>query len=170
MATTTNNSWPTPNDSDPFKDGALAIRNLGNAIDTSVGTGLLTWTTWTPVLQAGFSGGNGVWTGRYAKLGKTVFLNAYFVFGSTTVKGSLMDVSLPFTAANSAAQINGNGYALIGGFYYSLPFIGQSTTLIRFKTLATVATYGIYNDVTATTPATWATNDVLYFGLTYQAA
>lgn len=36
MATTPTYSWPTPNDSDPFKDGALAIRTLGDAIDTSV--------------------------------------------------------------------------------------------------------------------------------------
>jgi len=38
MATTTNYGWTTPNDSDPFKDGALAIRTLGSAIDTTVAT------------------------------------------------------------------------------------------------------------------------------------
>jgi hypothetical protein len=37
MATTTNFSWTTPNDSDPFKDGALAIRTLGNNIDARLG-------------------------------------------------------------------------------------------------------------------------------------
>ena len=36
MATTTNYSWTTPNDSDPFKDGALAIRTLGSAVDTTL--------------------------------------------------------------------------------------------------------------------------------------
>jgi hypothetical protein len=36
MATTTNYGWTTPNDSDPFKDGALAMRTLGNAIDSTV--------------------------------------------------------------------------------------------------------------------------------------
>jgi hypothetical protein len=36
MATTTNFGWTTPNDSDPFKDGALAIRTLGSSIDTTV--------------------------------------------------------------------------------------------------------------------------------------
>lgn len=40
MATTTNYSWTTPNDSDPFKDGALAIRTLGSAADTTVFTAL----------------------------------------------------------------------------------------------------------------------------------
>jgi hypothetical protein len=37
MATTTNFGFNTPNDSDPFKDGALAIRTLGNNIDARFG-------------------------------------------------------------------------------------------------------------------------------------
>jgi len=35
MATTTNFNWTTPNDTDLVKDGAAAIRTLGNSIDTS---------------------------------------------------------------------------------------------------------------------------------------
>lgn len=35
MATTTNFGWETPDDTDLVKDGALAIRTLGSAIDTS---------------------------------------------------------------------------------------------------------------------------------------
>jgi hypothetical protein len=35
MATTTNYSWTTPDDTDLVKDGASAIRTLGSAIDTS---------------------------------------------------------------------------------------------------------------------------------------
>jgi hypothetical protein len=171
MATTTPlNGWPVPTSTDYVADGAVAIEALGDAIDTSIGTGLLAWTTWTPVLQAGFSGGNGVWTARYAKVGKTVHLSAYFVFGSTTVKGAGMDVSLPFTAFNNAMQLNGSAYCVIAGNYYPIPFISSTTTLIKFKTIVTNGTYGIFNDVTASFPAAWATNDVLYFGLTYQAA
>lgn len=40
MATTTNYGWTTPNNSDPFKDGALAIRTLGSAVDTTLYTAL----------------------------------------------------------------------------------------------------------------------------------
>jgi len=36
MATTTNFGWETPDDTDLVKDGALAMRTLGNAIDTSL--------------------------------------------------------------------------------------------------------------------------------------
>lgn len=36
MATTTNFGWETPDDTDLVKDGALAMRTLGNAIDSSL--------------------------------------------------------------------------------------------------------------------------------------
>ena len=36
MATTTNFGWETPDDTDLVKDGALAMRTLGSAIDTSM--------------------------------------------------------------------------------------------------------------------------------------
>ena len=36
MATSTNYGWTEPDDSDYLKEGAEAIRTLGNAIDTTV--------------------------------------------------------------------------------------------------------------------------------------
>jgi len=36
MANTTNYNWETPDDTDLVKDGALAIRTLGSAVDTTV--------------------------------------------------------------------------------------------------------------------------------------
>jgi hypothetical protein len=38
MATTTNYSWSTPDDTDLVKDGAAAIRTLGSSVDTTVFT------------------------------------------------------------------------------------------------------------------------------------
>jgi hypothetical protein len=35
MAVTPINNWPIPDDTDLVKDGAKAIRDLGNAIDTA---------------------------------------------------------------------------------------------------------------------------------------
>jgi hypothetical protein len=40
MATTTNYSWTTPDDSDPFRNGASAIRTLGSSVDTTLFTAL----------------------------------------------------------------------------------------------------------------------------------
>jgi hypothetical protein len=86
MATTTNNGWTTPNDTDLVKDGALAIRTLGNGVDTSVGTGLLAWQSWSPTLSGGWLNGNGVWTAKYAKLGKIVYAVGSFVLGQQRPK------------------------------------------------------------------------------------
>jgi hypothetical protein len=36
MPNTTNFNWPTPADTDLVKDGAAAIRNLGDGVDTSL--------------------------------------------------------------------------------------------------------------------------------------
>lgn len=36
MATTTNYGWTTPDDSDYVKNGALAIRQLGTSVDTTL--------------------------------------------------------------------------------------------------------------------------------------
>ena len=36
MASSPNYAWSEPNDSDYVKNGALAMRTLGNAIDTTV--------------------------------------------------------------------------------------------------------------------------------------
>jgi hypothetical protein len=128
------------------------------------------WTSYTPTLSFGWANGNGTWTARYIKIGKTVHVSAYFVIGSTTTKGAGCDVSLPLTAVNSAHQINGNAYCSIAGNFYPIPIVAQSGTTIRFKTLVANGVYGIYNDLSGTTPATFNTNDVIYFGLTYEAA
>ena len=58
MATTTNFGWTTPNDTDLVKDGALAIRTLAGAIDTSfagLSVNAQTGTTYTAVLSDGLN-------------------------------------------------------------------------------------------------------------------
>jgi hypothetical protein len=40
MATTPNYGWTTPNDSDAFRNGASAIRTLGNGVDATLKTAL----------------------------------------------------------------------------------------------------------------------------------
>ena len=58
MANTTNFGWETPDDTDLVKDGALAIRTLAGAIDTSfvgVAINAQTGTTYTAVLSDGLN-------------------------------------------------------------------------------------------------------------------
>ena len=58
MANTTNFGWETPDDTDLVKDGALAIRTLAGAIDTSfvsLSVNAQTGTTYTAVLSDGLN-------------------------------------------------------------------------------------------------------------------
>jgi len=58
MANTSNFGWETPDDTDLVKDGALAIRTLAGAIDTSfkgVAINAQTGTTYTAVLSDGLN-------------------------------------------------------------------------------------------------------------------
>jgi hypothetical protein len=59
MATTPTYSWPIPDNTDLVKDGAEAIRDLGNAIDTTVGglsgAGLVHIETQSPSAVSGVS-------------------------------------------------------------------------------------------------------------------
>jgi hypothetical protein len=171
MATTTpNNGWSVPTSTDYVKDGATAIETLGDAIDASVGTGLLAWTSWAPVLSSGWLNGNGVWTARYAQIGKIVHVAASFVVGTTTTKGTAMAISLPVTAhANSQINFTSNN-TVAGSTLNILMGINATTTTIQMRVLNASATYLTHGQVTATVPATWATGDVVNMSFTYQAA
>jgi hypothetical protein len=171
--TTTNNGWDIPQSSDYVKLGADAIAELGQDIDTSVGTGLLAWATWAPTLSGGWANGNGVWTASYAKLGKTVNVRGKFVVGSTTTKGTGLNISLPVTASANAVLATSLyiGYAVAGGSStVQLSGFVASTTTITLNALNAAGTYVVRANVSATVPATWATSDEIYFSFTYEAA
>jgi hypothetical protein len=173
MATTTNNGWETPDDTDLVKDGALAMRTLGNSIDTSTGKGLLAWQSWAPTLSGGWLNGNGVWTtAKYCQIGKTVLVKGQFTIGTTTTKGTNLIVSLPVTAVThtTIAEASGLVYwtpAGVGSWGVVYP---NTTTTARFLSYTTNGTYLDSAQVTATVPGTWATTNTFSFSLTYEAA
>lgn len=174
MATTTpNNGWSVPTSTDYVKDGASAIETLGDAIDASVGTGLLAWTSWAPTLSGGWANGNGTWTAHYAKLGKIVHVRGKFVVGSTTTKGTSLKFSLPFTANSNAVTTSSIpvAYAVVAGSQVQTLFgFVDATTTGQLYALNASGTYLTRSTVTATVPATWATSDEIYFAFTYEAA
>ena len=167
MATTTNNGWETPDDTDLVKDGALAMRTLGDDIDTSVGTGLLAWQSWAPTLSGGWLNGNGTWSAYYATLGKTVFVQMQFTIGSTTTKGTTLTCSLPVAAKRANKQCF-NPMARIGGSIFNLMAEFASTT--TFTTYYDTGTNGQAGSITSAAPGTWATNDTIQFCFTYEVA
>lgn len=168
MATTTNNGWETPDDTDLVKDGALAMRTLGQDIDTSVGTGLLAWQSWAPTLGAGWANGNGTWSAYYCKIGKTVFVQASFVIGSTTTKGNGLTISLPLTAARAAfqsflAMSSSHNAGIMQGFI-------ETTTTCTLVGINAAGTYASRSAITSTIPVTWATGNSIQVAFSYEVA
>jgi hypothetical protein len=171
MATVTpNNSWPVPTSTDYVKDGATAIEALGDAIDTSVGEGLLAYQTWAPTLSGSWANGNGTWTARYAQLGKTVFVSGRFQIGSTTTKGTTLVVSLPVIAQAEANYLN----ASVRFDPTGLNSIGTATlngtSGIRLWAINVAGTYTSRANITATVPAVWTTGASFSFNFSYEAA
>jgi hypothetical protein len=176
MATTTNNGWTTPDDTDLVKDGALAMRTLGQAIDTSVGVGLLPWVAYTPVLSGtGWAIGNGTRSGYYCQLGKIVHFQIRIVFGSTSTFGAAArpELTLPVTADSVSANIDFVTNVAYLDSSASVRYLGgcdfTSTTVDLFS-WGSAGAYVNSAATLSTVPFTWATNDVIYVAGTYEAA
>jgi hypothetical protein len=167
MATTTNNGWTTPDDTDLVKDGAVAIRDLGQEIDTSVGTGLKTWTTYAPTLAGGWANGNGVWTARYARLGKIVHVQARFVVGTTTTKGSGLYINLPFSQQQTNT-VDMSAKGTIAATPFPLVAVPDSSAYFQLLAIGANTNHAYGTGVTATVPATWATGSAITFNFTYE--
>jgi hypothetical protein len=167
MPTTTPlNSWPVPVSTDLVKDGAEAIEDLGDAIDASVGSGLLAWQSWAPTLSGGWANGNGTWNAYYCQIGKTVHFYGQFTIGSTTTKGTNLLYSLPVTM-NQNLPVSFGATSGPNAVLYSY---GNTASTVVIGTINAASTYAIRNTITATVPVTWTTGNQITINGTYEAA
>ena len=171
MATTTpNNGWAVPTSTDYVKDGATAIETLGDAIDTSVGTGLLAWTSYTPTFT-NFTLGNGTITyAKYAKLGKIVCIEVVITLGSTSSVSGRIGVSLPVTAAFAANKTNSTCQLDAGAISGTGSMTLGSTTRIDLYAQNVAGTYLTNTNTTNLIPGTWANGSSFSFKTVYEAA
>jgi hypothetical protein len=107
MGTTTNNGWPTPVASDLVKDGWEAIKDLGDAIDTTLGvyapstsgSTLINTTTFTGVSSQNITS---VFSANYNR-----YYIAFDGIGSTTqqeLRFRFLDNTTPYTSGNHKTQ------------------------------------------------------------------
>lgn len=173
MATTTNNGWATPDDTAFVYQGAQAMRTLGQNIDTAVGTGLLVWTAYTPTVGGtGWAKGSGTTSGRYCKIGKTVHFEIIYNFstaGGGSAGGSALTLSLPETANSTLAPNYVNVVYVDASPAAQYVGLGSIiTTVVTCLTTNAGGTYAALNNVTTTTPMTWATGDEVRINGTYE--
>lgn len=140
------------------------LRDLSAGLQASWGTYTPTWGgTSNPAI------GNGVLSGRYMRVGKTITANITIVMGSTTTYGSgTWTLSLPvasvFTTTtyvnlgsvsmrDTSASANSTGVAILANQTTAQMVVGSSNAF-----------------VSTTAPWTWANGDTLSVTLNYEAA
>ena len=170
--TTTNNGWTYPTSTDLVTNGASAIQTLATGIDTSTGKGLLAWQSYACTLSGGWANGNGTMVSYYNQMGKTVNVRVSFVIGSTTTKGTGLNISLPVNAQSAIIQ-NNQGIVQMtaaGTATYVGSLVYSSSGAVTVNVWNASGTYVQRNGITATVPATWATGDAITLAFSYEAA
>jgi hypothetical protein len=141
---------------------AVGTNNAFLKADSSTATGLVWdnsgWTAYTPGIGNG-SVGNGTLTGFYKLIGKTCHWRATFTLGSTSTVSNDFVLGQPFSAPSGSSRgnaiyIDSSASFWYNGFYYENYPRYQST----------------FGTLTATSPFTWATGDVMFIDGTYEVA
>lgn len=126
------------------------------------------WTPWSPTLT-NLTLGNGAVLARYIQTGKTVRYRFRFTMGSTSAVGTSPQFTLPVAPGDYAGPTilgdalltdtgttNRRGYVQINA--------GSTVDIIAFSTTGTSA------GITATSPHTWASTDVIAVVGQYETA
>jgi hypothetical protein len=126
------------------------------------------WQTWTPTFGGTMVKGNGTVVSRYAQIGKTLTFQFSFTLGSTSVIGASAYFSVPLAPVTTTPII---GYFLDAGTAeYAGYSIVNTAGNVELKLLPSGGTYLAVANVSATTPFTWTTNDLIYYTGTYEVA
>jgi len=144
---------------------SLSSQNLQTSIDSKL-TIPPAWTGYSPLTGGITAIGNGSTSGSYSKLGKTVVFQCQLGTGSTTTyNGSLIKVSLPFTAVSQ--------YALQATFYNGINFYPiwcyASGDYAELYAVNAASTYGILANVTGTVPVTLGASMRFYISGSYES-
>jgi hypothetical protein len=134
MAITPNYSWPLPDDTDLVKDGAEAIRDLGNAIDTTVdglgGGGLI------HIETVSFSGAVSHSFGSDA--------NPIFTSEFTNYKIIFDDIDSAVTNTGVSFRLRANTTDLTTSVYVSQSISVDNTTVSANRTSTTQAPFASF--------------------------
>jgi hypothetical protein len=160
MATTTNFGWETPDDTDLVKDGALAIRTLGNSIDTSL-VDLKGGTTGQVLSKASNTNMDFTWV---AQDDSNAIQNAI-----VDAKGDLITATAADTPARLAVGTNGqylkaDSTTATGLAWASLPASGKLLQVVNADTTTTAtssSTTYIDTNLTATITPSSTSSKVL---------
>ena len=173
MATTTNYGWSTPDDTGYVKDGALNIRTLGSAIDTTLNKGLLAWVAYTPTWTNVTKGTGSSEAYYYCTVGKTTTVRGSLTLGTGGSFTGSVAVTLPANIGSlsvAAKMTNGIWAAFHTSTYYNGVINLSNDSKASFWSINASGTYSSLTQVTTAVPFTWTVGDQIYFQLTYESA
>ncbi len=148
----------------------------GNGLITGTGTSLGAWTAYTPTLSGTWASGNATSSGAYVQIGKTIHYRGSITIGSTTTIGAgLIIISLPVNRASGLGAQTPYGRAVfvdasLGVYNYGVCELDTSSQIIILRAEKVDGTYTELASTSSSVPFTWATNDVIRFFVTYEAA
>lgn len=153
-----------------YTAGLTAGQVLTSTTMNSIGA---TWESYTPTF-VNITVGNGILVARYSRINKVVTVQMKFTLGSTSSigGGGAITMSLPFASVStqyaSGASLIGTGSMVDVSPFTNYPawVLYATTTAVAFGYMTSFR----YQEIFATGPFTWATNDVLTASFTYEAA
>jgi hypothetical protein len=129
-----------------------------------------TYTSYTPTLQS-ITIGNGTVVGSYLQIGKFVHGVITLTLGSTSSVATFPRFSFPVAAATqSVAQIGFATFTDAGTQNYWGTVNWEDANTLQVYVQDTSGAYSQRGFVGATTPFTWATNDIMLLNFYYKAA
>jgi hypothetical protein len=152
------------------------LRVDSNGLITGTGTSLGAWTAYTPTLSGTWASGNATASGAYVQIGKTIHYRGSITIGSTTTIGAgLIIISLPVNRASGLGAQTPYGRAVfvdasLGVYNYGVCELDTSSQIIILRAEKVDGTYTELASTSSSVPFTWATNDVIRFFVTYEAA
>ena len=125
------------------------------------------WTSYTPTIT-NLTLGNGVLVAKYKKIGKTVFVEARVVFGSTT---SITGSPIFYLPSNQSLPLNGRANVVIldsGANYFKGMSADVAVNYFYIYAELASGSYVSYASISSTVPMTWAVNDTISISFFYE--
>jgi hypothetical protein len=149
----------------------MRINNAG--LITGTGTSLGAWTAYTPTLGGtGWALGNGTATGKYVQIGKIIHFFILITFGSTSTFGASNRPTLTLPVA----RVSGTPFTTYYGEMRDVSLSSSYAVAMRHGTNTTtgdlyyLGANGVFTDVVAAAPFTFADTDTIRISGTYEAA
>lgn len=148
---------------------ALMNQEIRDQLNTFFGA----WTTYTPTWTGSTTNpvlGNGTLTGRYMKIGRTVWAEVFLQPGGTTTFGSGTYLfSAPFTKAASGTESVGGARLSAGSVYMGQCVLSPSSSSMN-ATFPNTSTPATAVNMSNSTPATLASGHALRLSICYEAS